>query len=59
MTLTGRLDDTRREGLIEMLRARFARLGLQRLDIDRLALFKQNDVKARFEIIGDWQLHAA
>jgi hypothetical protein len=42
-----------------MLRARFARLGLQRLDIDRLVLFKQNDVKARFEIIGDWQLCAA
>ncbi|HEY7844148.1 MAG TPA: DUF1045 domain-containing protein [Bradyrhizobium sp.] len=59
MTLTGRLDETRRERVLAMLRARFARLGLQRLDIDRLVLFKQNDVKARFEIIGDWQLCAA
>ncbi len=59
MTLTGRLDETRREAVIAMLRERFARLDLQKLDIDRLALFKQNDAKARFEIIGDWQLHAA
>jgi putative phosphonate metabolism protein len=59
MTLTGRLDETRRESALPMLRARFARLGLQRLDIDRLALFRQNDAKVRFEIIGDWQLHAA
>ncbi len=59
MTLTGRLDETRRERVLAMLRARFARLGLQKLDIDRLVLFKQNDVKARFEIIGDWQLCAA
>jgi putative phosphonate metabolism protein len=59
MTLTGRLDETRHESVIAMLRERFARLDLQKLDVDRLALFKQNDVKARFEIIGDWQLHAA
>ncbi|MGH6739582.1 MAG: DUF1045 domain-containing protein [Bradyrhizobium sp.] len=59
MTLTGRLDETRRERVLAMLRARFARLGPQRLDIDRLVLFKQNDLKARFEIIGDWQLRAA
>jgi len=59
MTLTGRLDDTRRESVLALLRERFARLELQTLEIDRVALFKQYDAKARFEIIGDWQLHAA
>jgi hypothetical protein len=42
-----------------MLRERFARLNLTELAIDRVALFKQTDAKARFEIIGDWQLRAA
>jgi putative phosphonate metabolism protein len=59
MTLTGRLDDTRRESVLARLRARFACLNLQELAIDRLALFRQSDAKARFQIIGDWQLHAA
>jgi putative phosphonate metabolism protein len=58
MTLTGRLDETRREGILAVLRERFARLKLAELAIDRIALFKQADVKARFEIIGDWQLRA-
>jgi hypothetical protein len=59
MTLTGRLDGMRREGVIAMLRERFARLGLGDLAVDRIALFKQNDDKARFGIIGDWKLRAA
>jgi putative phosphonate metabolism protein len=59
MTLTGRLDETRREAVLAMLRERFARLKLTELAIDRVALFKQADAKARFEIIGDWQLRAA
>jgi putative phosphonate metabolism protein len=59
MTLTGRLDETRREAVLAMLRERFARLELAELAIDRIALFKQVDAKARFEIIGDWQLRAA
>ena len=59
MTLTGRLDETRREAVLAMLRERFARLNLTELAIDRVALFKQADAKARFEIIGDWQLRAA
>ena len=58
MTLTGRLDETRRETVLTMLRERFARLELTKLAIDRIALFKQVDAKARFEIIGDWQLRA-
>lgn len=59
MTLTGRLDETRRAGVLAMLRERFARLELTELAIDRIALFRQADAKARFEIIGDWQLRAA
>lgn len=59
MTLTGRLDETRREAVLAVLRQRFARLGVTELAIDRIALFKQTDAKARFEIIGDWQLRAA
>jgi putative phosphonate metabolism protein len=59
MTLTGRLDETRREAVLAMLRERFARLNLTELAIDRVALFKQADAKTRFEIIGDWQLRAA
>jgi hypothetical protein len=59
MTLTGRLDETRREAVLAMLRERFARLNLTELAIDRLALFKQAEAKARFEIIGDWQLRTA
>lgn len=59
MTLTGRLDETRHEAVLTVLRERFARLELAELAIDRIALFKQVDAKARFEIIGDWQLRAA
>ena len=59
MTLTGRLDETRREDVLALLRGRFARIGLTELAIDRIALFRQADRDARFEIIGDWQLRAA
>src|SRR3954470_11256834 len=56
MTLTGRLDDERRGPILEMLRARFAALGLDALAIDRIALFKQDDAGARFRIVGEWVL---
>ena len=59
MTLTGRLDETRRDDVLAMLRERFARLSLTELAIDRIALFRQDDAKARFTIIGDWPLRAA
>jgi len=58
MTLTGRLDETRRDEVLAMLRERFARLGLAELAIDRIALFRQDYDKARFTIIGDWPLRA-
>jgi len=56
MTLTGRLDAERRGTILEMLRGRFARLRLETLAIDRIALFRQDDAKARFGIIGEWPL---
>jgi putative phosphonate metabolism protein len=56
MTLTGRLDAERRGPILEMLRARFASLHLGALAIDRLALFKQDEAKGRFRIIGEWAL---
>ncbi|KYG23360.1 phosphonate metabolism protein [Bradyrhizobium sp. AT1] len=56
MTLTGRLDADRRGPILAMLRARFAALGIETLAIDRIALFRQDDAKARFRIIGEWGL---
>ncbi|MBR0915682.1 DUF1045 domain-containing protein [Bradyrhizobium japonicum] len=56
MTLTGRLDAERRGPILEMLRARFAALGLETLAIDRIALFKQDDTRARFRFVGEWAL---
>jgi len=59
LTLTGRLGDARREAVLAMLRECFARLHLEKLAVDRIALFRQDDAKARFAIIGDWPLRAA
>jgi hypothetical protein len=56
MTLTGRLDAERRGPILEMLRGRFAGLKLDALPIDRIALFRQDDAKARFRIVGEWAL---
>jgi putative phosphonate metabolism protein len=56
MTLTGRLDSERREPILEMLRATFAELKLETLAVDRISLFRQDDAKARFRIIGEWTL---
>jgi len=56
MTLTGRLDADRRGPILEMLRGRFAALKLDTLAIDRIALFRRDDSKARFSIIGEWLL---
>ncbi|TPQ27427.1 phosphonate metabolism protein [Bradyrhizobium guangdongense] len=56
MTLTGRLDAERRGPIVEMLRKRFAGLGLDTLAIDRIALFRQDDAASRFRIIGEWAL---
>jgi putative phosphonate metabolism protein len=56
MTLTGRLDRERREPVMTMLRERFAAIGVTRLAIDAIALFRQDDAASRFRIIGHCQL---
>jgi putative phosphonate metabolism protein len=56
MTLTARLVSERRENIMAMLRERFARLGLEHLAIDQIALFRQQDAGSRFRIIGQWKL---
>jgi len=59
MTLTGRLDTARREPILKMLQERFLTIGLERLAIDRIALFRQDDPHSRFHILKDWELRAA
>ena len=56
MTLTGRLEPVRREEVLATLRRSFSTLKLKTLQIDRLALFRQDDTSARFGIIGHWPL---
>jgi putative phosphonate metabolism protein len=59
MTLTGRLDTARREPILKMLQERFAVIRLERLAIDRIALFQQDDARSRFHILKEWTLRAA
>jgi putative phosphonate metabolism protein len=56
MTLTGRLDSTRRWSVLDMLRNRFAATGIDSLSVDRIALFRQDAADVRFRIIRDWAL---
>jgi putative phosphonate metabolism protein len=56
MTLTGRLETPRREEVLAMLRKRFSAIKLDGLQVDRIALFRQDDGSARFRIIGHWSL---
>src|ERR1700744_1520754 len=58
MMLTGRIPSARRATIVTMLQARFARLEMLSLAIDRIALFRQDSPSARFEIIGQWALRA-
>jgi len=58
MTLTGRLDAARREPILKMLEERFSTIGLERLAIDRIALFRQTSSSTRFGIIGNFELWA-
>ena len=59
MTLTGRLDTARRGPILAMLRRRFATIGLERLAIDRIALFRQDNALSRFRILRDFSLRAS
>jgi hypothetical protein len=56
MTLTGRLDAARRETVLAMLRDRFAIIALERLVIDRIAVFCQNHSGQRFRMLKEWKL---
>jgi putative phosphonate metabolism protein len=56
MTLTCRLDDHRRASILGLLRHRFNALALERLAIDRIALFRQDDASSRFHIVESWPL---
>jgi putative phosphonate metabolism protein len=58
MTLTGRLDATRREPILTMLRDRFSAIGLATLAIDRIALCRQDQANSRFRIVKHWKLRA-
>ena len=59
MTLTGRLEARRREPILAMLRDRFDTLGLARLAIDQIAVFRQNDAESRFRILDQFVLTPA
>jgi putative phosphonate metabolism protein len=59
MTLTGRLDDTRRAPVLAMLRDRFATIGIERLAIDAIALFRQDNTNSRFRIVDHWKLRSS
>jgi putative phosphonate metabolism protein len=59
MTLTGRIESPRRERVVSMLQTRFSALGLERLAVDAIALFRQDDATSRFRIIARWPLREA
>jgi putative phosphonate metabolism protein len=56
MTLTGRLGSERGASVLTVLRQCFAAIKLERLAVDGIALFRQNDAASRFKIIGHWPL---
>jgi hypothetical protein len=56
MTLTGRLDAERREPILTMLRNSFSAIGLDRLAIDRIAVFRQENAASRFRVLNHWKL---
>jgi putative phosphonate metabolism protein len=56
MTLTGRLDAERREPILTMLRNSFSAIGLDRLAIDRIAVFRQENATSRFRVLNHWKL---
>jgi hypothetical protein len=59
MTLTGRVPAVRREQIAAMLRERFARLELRTLAVDRIAVFRQDDAGARFQVLAHFGLRGA
>jgi putative phosphonate metabolism protein len=58
MTLTGSLDQARRDTVAELLQPRFDALALKAIAIDRLAILRQDSPHHRFRAIAQFQLHA-
>jgi putative phosphonate metabolism protein len=56
MTLTGRLGSEQRALILPMLRSCFAATGIDRLAVDRIALFRQDAAASRFRILAHWPL---
>jgi putative phosphonate metabolism protein len=56
MTLTGRVPAERRDGIVALLRERFAALGLRTLTVDRIAVFRQDDADSRFRVLAHFAL---
>jgi putative phosphonate metabolism protein len=58
MTLTGRIQSPRRERVLSMLRSRFSAIGLERLAVDAISVFRQDDGQSRFRIVERCRLNA-
>ena len=58
MTLTGRIQSPRRERVLSMLKDRFSAIGLERLAVDAVAVFRQDNGQSRFRIVERWPLRA-
>jgi putative phosphonate metabolism protein len=56
MTLTSKLEKTRREFVRELLQTRFIQWEISDLKVDRIVLFKQFDTNSRFRILCEWPL---
>ena len=56
MTLTGRLDATRREPVMARLKSQSTELGLKQLATNRVALFRQDGPHSHFRIVRDYVL---
>jgi putative phosphonate metabolism protein len=59
MTLTGRLAAERREPVLAMLQDRFAAIEPKTIAIDRIAVFREDYVNARFRVVGQYLLTSA
>jgi len=55
MTLTGALDQPRRNAVAELLRPRFSALGLDTIAIDHFAILRQDGARHRFHAISQFQ----
>jgi putative phosphonate metabolism protein len=58
MTLTGRIQSPRRERVLSMLKHRFSAIDLERLAVDAISVFRQDDGQSRFRIVERCRLNA-